>query len=299
MRQQEFKGSKYTPGLSVTEIAARIRFDIKTATQNGTLPAGLKVSVRKDNNSIRVSVSAAPFFIQNPERIKLQYDAAGKFLRHLSPSEDHWTPFHSPEGKRLLETLEAIGTAYRRDNSDSMSDYFDCNFYLNVDQDYGDRERERRAILGLEPIEPEPKPAKKPAPKAPEHVGVMRVYKTWYWLHKEEAQAPRTPRSVDTTFTLFGPRGGYACAFHYASGNYSLNLGQRTYWPGAENVEIRRGQFAELPKAERRQVPSTPRLIAPPSDQKVIADPVAPVPDWMAEPVTQEETDFVNLFRKQ
>lgn len=113
-------GSKFDRNLSRTEIAKRIRADLKTAA----LPKGCKVSVTCSRGSaINVTITAFPGQVLNPARVA--------FERTL-PHQVCELPRFTLEVARALATLTAIGDAYRRDDSDSMTDYFNCNFYLFV-----------------------------------------------------------------------------------------------------------------------------------------------------------------------
>jgi len=131
----EVQGSKYTAtkDLSMVEIAARIRADMKAAQKTGTIPASIKLSVTtklySGGGSIDVKITALPtgFKVWNPD-----YAA----WRRANP-HDGWPPFtvdqqNSPEYRSLLQRLKAIHGAYNRDNSDGMSDYFDRRYYGDV-----------------------------------------------------------------------------------------------------------------------------------------------------------------------
>ncbi len=114
---------------STTEIARLIREDIKTAKKAGLLPKALKVSVRRDyfagGSSIDCMITKAPFLCINPEYIA-EYDA--------NPHQ-----FGNYEARpltidcyRALQVIQLIVDQYNYDNSDSMTDYFDVNFYDHV-----------------------------------------------------------------------------------------------------------------------------------------------------------------------
>lgn len=125
-----FQGTKYeaTAKLSLTDVAKLCRADIKAAVKAGTLPQGLKVSVRTDyyagGASIRVAVTALPagFPVLNAERVKVDHEDP-----HTFRPEYHY-PRYTPEATALLKTLAGIFDAYNFDNSDSMTDYFHTRF---------------------------------------------------------------------------------------------------------------------------------------------------------------------------
>ncbi len=134
----EVQGTKYaaTKGLRCVEIAARIRADIKGAIKAGTLPTGLKVSVRYQSyaggQSIDARIVALPAELQiyNPDYVA--------FCREHPHEVPPFAPRqrHSEEYRLILERLEAIHGAYNRDNSDSMTDYFDVRYHGHVQLDW-------------------------------------------------------------------------------------------------------------------------------------------------------------------
>ncbi|WP_142850693.1 hypothetical protein [Telmatospirillum sp. J64-1] len=147
----EVRGAKYdaTKGLSRKEIAARIRADIKEAQKAGKIDKGVKVSVRTSTysggGSIDLTVTALPesFRLWSPE-----YVAWVQENPHDPYPPFAYTDQRSGEYNALMETLRSIQQAYNRDNSDSMSDYFDCRFYGDVSLDWR-LEAERRKAEGL------------------------------------------------------------------------------------------------------------------------------------------------------
>lgn len=146
--RNEHKGSKYdaTKGKSVGDLPALMRQDIKDATARGQLPKGLKVSVRKEPCthmwSIRIQITGLPIGtkVYNPEYLRFTGN-----LQHPPKYPENWTcageqaPLchieggeYSKEVQGYLDVLTDIYNAYQRDNSDSMSDYFDVRYYGGV-----------------------------------------------------------------------------------------------------------------------------------------------------------------------
>lgn len=140
------RGAKYeaTRGLSTKEIAARIRADIKAAQAAGTLDARLKISTRCEyfsgGSSIDCRITRIPddLPLYNPD-----------FLRHeaehaTGPFNPYRGEHHSPQFAEALATIKAIHSAYNRDNSDSMTDYFCVRYYGDVGTDWQvDRDRRK------------------------------------------------------------------------------------------------------------------------------------------------------------
>ncbi|WP_327391342.1 hypothetical protein OG728_38330 (plasmid) [Streptomyces microflavus] len=136
--------------LSTTEIAKRIRADIKLArkveaklgkatgtevaladslTALATMPTQVKVSVRTDyfsgGSAIRVNVYNLP---EKGWGYVQERDMWGK---------PRWVP--GPELSAILAALEAIHGAYNFDGSDPMVDYHHVNYYGQVEVDWRER----------------------------------------------------------------------------------------------------------------------------------------------------------------
>lgn len=135
----ETRGEKYdaTKGLSCVEIAKRIRQDLKEAQARGDIPAGCKFSVRSDHNSIDLRVMGLPdgFRYFQPEFLRWERDRPHELFRDER---------RSPELCDLMDKLSAIHGAYNRDNSDSMSDYFDVRYYGHAELDWQVRDEAKR-----------------------------------------------------------------------------------------------------------------------------------------------------------
>lgn len=125
--------------IRTVEIAKLIREDIKRAQSLPTtdamwLPKDLKVSVKVPHHgSIRVGITASPsVLICNPARVA--YDAASsRFDSRDAARETRYLPRHTREGARILFVLERIASQWHWDESDSMTDYFFCAYYLSVE----------------------------------------------------------------------------------------------------------------------------------------------------------------------
>lgn len=137
----EKRGSKYdeTKDLDIKQIAQLVRKDIKLAMKNGELAGVVKVSVKIDRFSmgqaldIKVTEFSGQFY--NPDYIRATQnfsDYHNDEVHEVNRSAGR----HSSAAKSALKQLEDIGNAYNRDNSDSMSDYSDINFFLRVGFDY-------------------------------------------------------------------------------------------------------------------------------------------------------------------
>lgn len=128
----EFRGSKYeaTKGMSLKEVAKRIRQDVKQMIAAGTLPKGLKVSVRMDGyNALRVNVTEVPAGLRVYSEAYAR--ATKNFTDYSNPDVYGYRAIarYTAEFNAVIEALDANTNSYNRDNSDIMTDYFDVRFY--------------------------------------------------------------------------------------------------------------------------------------------------------------------------
>lgn len=148
-------GSRYDRDLDVKEIAKRVRAEIKLAKKAGALPVG-KVSVRIERFSMGQAIRCEVRSLA-PACGSLYFaPAKAEELRenHLPVArKDIWTPVRH----RIEDTLTAIVNAYNYDNSDSMTDYFDVNYYTTIeisdeilDAERADCERKAEELLAHE-----------------------------------------------------------------------------------------------------------------------------------------------------
>lgn len=115
-------GSRYDPQATTADNAKSIRQDIKAAAQAGWIPADLTYSVRKHHHSsIGIEVKG------------LSTDQAWDEMDPNDPQNIyHQSEMRSGPAQELLQRLENLAAVYQRDASDSMTDYFDMNFYANA-----------------------------------------------------------------------------------------------------------------------------------------------------------------------
>ena len=135
--------------LGTKETAARIRADIKNLQKHKMLPAG-KFSVTMDSfsggSSIDVRVVDVEATMFNTERF-----AAEKREPRNFPEGIPWT---TVEGARIMALLNKVVVVYHRDESDPMTDYFNCNFYFHIGAS-GQEDKERAVFLALAKIDAE------------------------------------------------------------------------------------------------------------------------------------------------
>jgi hypothetical protein len=146
----EFRGSKYeaTKGLRLADIAARMRADIKALG----LAKGVKVSVRTrtytGGGAIDIYVTALP------ESFKVMSDKAASWRKQFGERADYpfyWQEAQSEELQGLLAKLKGVHTSYNRDNSDSMTDYFDTRYYGSAEIEWQVRRDREAAEIAANP----------------------------------------------------------------------------------------------------------------------------------------------------
>lgn len=128
-----FTGERYDPALSRVEIGKRMRAEIKKQITEGTLPAGLKVSITTQNyaggGAIDLEITALPadFPLHNQARTRdpeTEYD-----YYHRLPDDHPERPRYDPRAAALLAQLREIHQLWCRDRSDMQTDYHECNYY--------------------------------------------------------------------------------------------------------------------------------------------------------------------------
>lgn len=144
---RNYEGPKYDAKLSRKEIAIKLREEVKAAIVSGDLPKGLKVSVKmRDHKSLDMTVVAVPagFKINNPARVRLDVLEPNAYHERIADR-------YAEQAVVLKNRLEGMLQAYNYDNSDSMTDYFDVNFYGHADYSSALLEADREAQIAASP----------------------------------------------------------------------------------------------------------------------------------------------------
>jgi hypothetical protein len=133
-------GSKLNRSLTTTEVAARIRADIKDAVKRGVIRPG-KYSVRSKyfsgGSSVDITIKDVDMLIWNAERI----------ISDEANEPSYGEPLYTPWAQELLDNVKSIMNAYNYDRSDSQTDYFDVKFYGNVEFDWKWSDAQRRVAV--------------------------------------------------------------------------------------------------------------------------------------------------------
>jgi len=140
-------GEKHDNGMDIKDIAKAVRQDIKDAQKAKTLPQ-MKISVTIERysggQSLNLNIKEFPIQFINIYRMKLQTENSNVFVGNL-PDEHPAYELYTPLAKKALETLKSMVGSYNYDGSETMTDYFDVNFYSHIGFDWryqGNHEKE-------------------------------------------------------------------------------------------------------------------------------------------------------------
>lgn len=119
--QGSYVGTRYERSRSVAETARQVRSRLKDLTASGWLPPGLKYSVRTRrggwSSMLHVTVQGL-----GDERIYAPHDETAPYSRR-----------YTDEAEELRRRVTDVVDDFNADRSDSMTDYFDVDFYSRVD----------------------------------------------------------------------------------------------------------------------------------------------------------------------
>ena len=126
-------GEHYERGMFGPDVAREFRAAFKRAQKFGAFK-GVKVSVTSKRysggSSVDVRILAAPFAANDARKIE----------RNIRRGLVGATVSTSDRMRLLVAQLEMLANLWRRDDSDSATDYFNCNCYLGVTVDMSDAE---------------------------------------------------------------------------------------------------------------------------------------------------------------
>ena len=145
--QEETKkaGSKYDRDLDIKDIAKLVRKELATEYP---IKEGWKFSVKIDRYAGGQSMDVS--IISIPENV-YAYDAEAYDIHFqiMNGEGGAWDAMKLTDNfKKILDDVKAIQDQYNYDNSDTMTDYFDVNFYGHVALD-GDIINFYKSAFGL------------------------------------------------------------------------------------------------------------------------------------------------------
>lgn len=119
--------------LTTTEIAKRIRADVKTAVAEGLLPVRWAYSVRTDHGtaiSVEVKDCADAWMPCDGRDCRDVWCKAKGLEEYAHGATEHAALTEEAQAAKM--TLERIHGAYNHDGSEIQSDYFDVRYYGHV-----------------------------------------------------------------------------------------------------------------------------------------------------------------------
>jgi len=119
---REFEGSNYTPGMTIKDVATAMRKYTKTKYPDCKFSITTKSF--SGGSSISLALLGAPYaaFVESDRFTN--YDVNYYYIERNSV-------LTAPIKKILQDVISEL-RSYNYDNSDSMIDYFDTNFYMNI-----------------------------------------------------------------------------------------------------------------------------------------------------------------------
>lgn len=142
-----FFGSKYVRGRDVAETAKLMRAELKDLGARGTkeIPKGTSfaVSVRRYSGGQSIDVRVTP----PGDVVVVNVDSVLHMIGVKEEEPGTWPiPYFNAVGVALIEAASRVHGSYNRDDSDSMRDHFDVDFYGSVVMD-ADVVRAQRAAM--------------------------------------------------------------------------------------------------------------------------------------------------------
>lgn len=152
---------KYEKDLNITEIAKRLRAEIRITVKADKLPKckySVRISRFSGGQSLSVTVSDTPFPVHNRRYLELEHQINYGFHNRQEVNDlyakknvmQRWTQ----EAIDLIKTLEVMADQWNYDGSETQVDYFNVNYYKNVNYDAYDEwaqwtEEIKQAIQGV------------------------------------------------------------------------------------------------------------------------------------------------------
>lgn len=118
-------GSNYDSKLSTKEIAAKVRAFAKKNFPCFKFSITSKWSMYTDSLYIEVKEGVCIPFIEDSR-------SAGRGYMSTMNTVKGWEKDLTPEMFKVLDAVTTYANSFRYDDSDSMQDYFDTNFYLSI-----------------------------------------------------------------------------------------------------------------------------------------------------------------------
>lgn len=118
---------------SYSDIAKQIRKDLKTVFEK-TFKFSVKTQTYAGGGSINVVILAGniEFYTKEYQELKKISTETGTCEARENLMREY-SDRYTEEGKKVMDEVERIYNQYNHNNSDSMTDYFDVNYYGQVE----------------------------------------------------------------------------------------------------------------------------------------------------------------------
>lgn len=113
-------GENYDSNLTTKDITAKIRLYLKKEFPE------CKFSVTKENSTFTDSIYID--LMEAPEDVLIEKKDCAQVNYYWIDESKKLTEY----GKKLLKNVVSFAQSYNYDDSDTMTDYFDTGFYLNI-----------------------------------------------------------------------------------------------------------------------------------------------------------------------
>lgn len=117
-----WEGSNYESGMTMKEIAKRIRTTLKE--KYPTTKFSVTVQHYSGGATLHLSVMESDVKMFLPEKELTNYSPNKYYIEKDEILTD--------EGKQMMAFVTKLVSSYNYDDSDSMSDYYDVNFYSEI-----------------------------------------------------------------------------------------------------------------------------------------------------------------------
>lgn len=125
-----YTGALYNPNLTTKEIGAIIRKELKEFFPN------ISFNLTTQYNKISIEIKSCNVDLLNREYIEYSNSSYEEFQQYKLKLRSQWINYnemeHTEYWNYILGFIQKMLTRYNFDDSDAMTDYFHCNFYIHL-----------------------------------------------------------------------------------------------------------------------------------------------------------------------
>lgn len=133
-----WQGSKYKRDLGIKDIAKLIRVELKNRFKDCKF--SVNIQRYSGGQSLSIHLMSAPFDVFTNTGIESYqvnhyafYDTYEDYLKKCNRDSYYKIPTLTRKAWEVMNATAAIALSYNYDDSDSMIDYFNTNFYLHLE----------------------------------------------------------------------------------------------------------------------------------------------------------------------